>query len=492
MRRARCTVIFLTRETNPIMRSVKLTAAFLPWLFVSFLASPHAAWPSERSAEPEAPLNERIFRVPVQASPPISLEVTVYMPAHSPRGGPFPLALINHGASHDPANAPRVGDQFIPWYFLSRGYAIAIPMMRGYAHSYGYTAPHGCDVLAIGADAAQDIRKVLDYVKDLPGIDASQIVMVGKSMGGWNTLVFGATNPPDVRGLLNFAGGVKESDCSRPDESLISAAGELGARTRLPSIWFYGENDQTFSNATWRGMYGRYTAAGGHAQLVDYGAFQKDAHAMTASGAGLPLWMAKADAFLASIGMPSREVGPEYLPRPRTESQRVRHDRRCRCDPLSQRAGAGVGSCGLPCGARAQSDGHRQYERHLGVGRFRSRALGDAAMLVDFAVLPALCRRQHGGMAAPGIGTAAHRFRAAAGRCRSAVFADRWAARLCAVSCGEPAAGLYDRARRCVGGSIGRRSDQRRVGAVRHRPRGMPDLFGGRRCGVGGQITVVS
>ncbi|PMS11900.1 hypothetical protein FNF07_22015 [Trinickia caryophylli] len=316
MRRARCTVIFLTRETNPIMRSVKLTAAFLPWLFVSFLASPHAAWPSERSAEPEAPLNERIFRVPVQASPPISLEVTVYMPAHSPRGGPFPLALINHGASHDPANAPRVGDQFIPWYFLSRGYAIAIPMMRGYAHSYGYTAPHGCDVLAIGADAAQDIRKVLDYVKDLPGIDASQIVMVGKSMGGWNTLVFGATNPPDVRGLLNFAGGVKESDCSRPDESLISAAGELGARTRLPSIWFYGENDQTFSNATWRGMYGRYTAAGGHAQLVDYGAFQKDAHAMTASGAGLPLWMAKADAFLASIGMPSREVGPEYLPRP--------------------------------------------------------------------------------------------------------------------------------------------------------------------------------
>ncbi|GLU33616.1 hypothetical protein Busp01_34580 [Trinickia caryophylli] len=254
--------------------------------------------------------------MPVQASPPISLEVTVYMPAHSPRGGPFPLALINHGASHDPANAPRVGDQFIPWYFLSRGYAIAIPMMRGYAHSYGYTAPHGCDVLAIGADAAQDIRKVLDYVKDLPGIDASQIVMVGKSMGGWNTLVFGATNPPDVRGLLNFAGGVKESDCSRPDESLISAAGELGARTRLPSIWFYGENDQTFSNATWRGMYGRYTAAGGHAQLVDYGAFQKDAHAMTASGAGLPLWMAKADAFLASIGMPSREVGPEYLPRP--------------------------------------------------------------------------------------------------------------------------------------------------------------------------------
>jgi dienelactone hydrolase len=261
--------------------------------------------------EPGAPLNEKIFRVPVQSSPPVSLEVTVYMPAW---GGPFPIALVNHGASHDPIDAPRVGDQFIPWYFLSRGYAVAMPMMRGYARSDGAPVPHGCDVLGIGADAAKDIRKVLDYVKELPGVDATRIVVAGKSMGGWNTLVFGAQNPPDVKGLLNFAGGVKESDCSKPDESLISAAGVLGAHTRLPSIWLYGDNDQTFSSATWRGMYSRYTASGGHAQLVDYGAFQQDAHAMTASGAGLPLWVAKADAFLVSIGMPGSDVNPAYLP----------------------------------------------------------------------------------------------------------------------------------------------------------------------------------
>lgn len=290
--------------------------ASLAWGALALLiALPQIARPSdEEVAGPEAPLNERIVRVPVQASPPISLEVTVYMPAHSAGGGFFPLALINHGASHDPANAPRVGDPFIPWYFLSRGYAVVMPMMRGYAHSYGYTLPHGCDVLAIGDDAAKDIRKVLDAVKDLPGIDTTKIVVAGKSMGGWNTLAFGATNPPDVKGLLNFAGGVKESDCTKPDESLISAAAELGARTRLPSIWFYGDNDQIFSVATWRSMYARYTGAGAHAQLVDYGAFQKDAHAMTASGAGLPLWVAKADAFLAGIGMPNREVNTEYLP----------------------------------------------------------------------------------------------------------------------------------------------------------------------------------
>lgn len=263
------------------------------------------------STQPGAPLNERIVMVPVQSSPPVRLQVTLYMPG---RGGPFPLALVNHGASHDPANAPRVADEFIPYYFLSRGYAVAMPMMRGYAGSEGQLVPHGCDVTAIGLDAARDIRKVLDDVKDLPGIDASRIVVAGKSMGGWNTLAFGSLNPPDVKGLLNFAGGVKESDCRSPDASLVAAAAQLGARTKLPSMWFYGDNDQTFATPTWQAMFRQYTANGGRAQLVDYGPFQKDAHAMTASGAGLPLWVQKADAFLASIGMPGREVNPEYLP----------------------------------------------------------------------------------------------------------------------------------------------------------------------------------
>jgi len=300
---------------------LKFSLSFLLGAFVLLSLLPQAAWAADRSAvEPEAPLNEKVVRVPVQTSPLVTLEVTVYMPAHSAGGGSFPLALINHGASHDPMNAPRVGDEFIVWYFLSRGYAVAMPMMRGYAHSWGHLTPHGCDVLAIGTDAAKDIRKVLDYMKDMPGIDATHIVVAGKSMGGWNTLVFGAQNPADVKGLLNFAGGVKEGDCSKPDESLITAAGELGAHTRVPSIWFYGDNDQIFSSATWKGMYAHYTGAGGHAQLVDYGSFQQDAHAMTASGAGLPLWIAKADAFLASIGMPGSEVNQEYLPHPELQA----------------------------------------------------------------------------------------------------------------------------------------------------------------------------
>lgn len=292
-----------THKALPLLASLALLA-------YSGLANTAAT----ASDSPSAPLNERILTVPVDSSPLVRLKVTVYMPS---RGGPFPLALINHGASHDPANAPRIADNFIPYYFLSRGYAVAMPMMRGYAGSEGAMRPHGCDLVATGMDAARDIRKVLDYVKQQPGVDASRIIMVGKSMGGWNTLVFGAQSPPDVKGLVSFAGGLKESDCHEPDASLINGADQLGAHTKLHSIWFFGDNDQTFATSTWRGMFRQYAAAGAPAELVDYGVFQKDAHAMTASAAGLPLWVKKADAFLTGIGMPvARSIRSIFRTRP--------------------------------------------------------------------------------------------------------------------------------------------------------------------------------
>jgi len=74
------------------------------------------------------------------------------------------------------------------------------------------------------------------------------------------------------------------------DVSLIAAAGYFGAHTKVPSIWFYGDNDQLFPVATWRGMYERYTKAGGHAELVAYGAFMTDSHQMLSFPEGLPIW----------------------------------------------------------------------------------------------------------------------------------------------------------------------------------------------------------
>lgn len=270
-----------------------------------------AADDEETGNRPNAKFNERILMVTVSQAPPVRLQVTIFMP---PRGGPFPLVVINHGAAHDPKRAPRVADEFIPYYFLSRGYAVALPMVRGYAGSDGHIKRYVCDVSSLGLDSAHDIAAVIDDLRQNQAFDTSRIVIAGKSMGGWNTLAAGTLNIPNVVGLVDFAGGVKESDCASPDQSLIDAAGKFGAQTKIPSIWIYGENDKIFSTSTWQSMYRQYTRNGARATLVDYGNFMDDAHAMTANGAGLPLWVDKVDAFLRQLGLPATLANSEFLP----------------------------------------------------------------------------------------------------------------------------------------------------------------------------------
>jgi len=268
---------------------------------------------SDALKAPDAPLNEQVLSVPGDPDRPVTLQVTVYTP---PGAGPFPLAVMNHGStsSEPPAQQPRYHLTFSAYYFLSRGYAVAMPMMRGYAGSGGQLEKQGCDDVAMGVGAARDIRAVIDFMKQQSGIDGSRIVVAGQSFGGWNTLSLGTLHVPNVRGLVDFAGGMKASDCDSPDSTLIDAAGRLGASTTIPSIWFYGDNDSIFPVSTWRGMYERYTAAGGHAELVAYGSFGSDSHNMLGSGAALPIWVSRVDAFLAKIGLPSSPVYPEYMP----------------------------------------------------------------------------------------------------------------------------------------------------------------------------------
>jgi len=231
-------------------------------------------------------------------------------------GGPFPLVVMNHGSSPDPAHSPRLADNFTTYYFLSRGYAVALPLMRGYGNSTGHIVNYHCDAVAEGLAAARDISAVIDYVTPKAGIDPTRIVVAGKSIGGWHTLALGTLNIPNVRGLVSFAGGMKNLTCPTADDALVSGAAQFGAHTKLPSIWFFGENDKIFATATWQGMFKQYTAAGASSELVDIGTFMDDAHGFTASGAALPRWVPKLDAFLAKIGMPNQPVLPIYLPGP--------------------------------------------------------------------------------------------------------------------------------------------------------------------------------
>jgi len=290
------------------------------WVFglALLLATSFAQAATDTPADgPAAPLHERVLRLSGDNSrSPALLEVTLYTPDGP---GPFPLAVMNHGAAQPgqtPAAMPRYRASFEAYYFLSRGYAVAMPMLRGFAGSEGRIEPQGCNAAQFGLDNAKDVAAVMAALGREPEIDSSRVVVAGQSAGGWNTLALGTIAGPAVKGLVSFAGGVRESDCRDQDRALLDGAETFGRLTRIPSIWFYGDNDSLFAPALWRAMYQRYTAAGGPAQLVAYGRFGADSHKLAASPDSLRIWTPQLDAFLGRIGLPHAPLYPNYLPPP--------------------------------------------------------------------------------------------------------------------------------------------------------------------------------
>jgi dienelactone hydrolase len=299
--------------SNPL-RPFRLLTVLLPLIFAIATAAPCRADETPgREPPPNASLNEQVIRIPGDEPPAVTLQVTIM---HPDGNGPFPLAIMIHGATS--VSVGNRGERYhltnAAFYFLSRGYAVGLPMMRGFSTSGGELYHFGCDFAATGIAFAKDIRAVIRYLGNDPRFDAARVIVAGQSMGGWNTLALGALNVPDVRGLINFNGGIRESDCKAGDSSLAASAAEFGARTKTPSIWFYGENDELFPVPVWRDMHDRYTRAGGHAELVDVGVVMQNSHNFLAYPEALPLWTTRVDNFLAGIGMPHADVNPGDLP----------------------------------------------------------------------------------------------------------------------------------------------------------------------------------
>lgn len=251
---------------------------------------------------PDPSLNESVEMVAAPGFFAVRLETTFFKPEGN---GPFPIVVINHGkqtgnvyfqARYRPLHAVR--------YFMQRGYAVIVPMRAGFSRSGGIYVGGGCNVESNGHVQARDVKAVLDHVIRQPWADPQRILMLGQSHGGWTTLAFGTLAYPGVRGLVNFAGGLRQESCPGWEANLARAAAAYASQTRLPSVWFYGDNDSYFSPEVFRPMYDKYVAAGGQAQLVAFGQFGSDAHALFGSGAGRSIWEPVMTAFLQQLNLP--------------------------------------------------------------------------------------------------------------------------------------------------------------------------------------------
>jgi dienelactone hydrolase len=250
-------------------------------------------------------LNEQVVMVPAHVGgKQVELETTLYTP---PGTGPFPLVIVNHGKERgSPAEQKR--DRFLSLSreFVKRGYAVVVPMRLGFSKSGGKYVEVNCDMASNGSIQADSLQGTLEYFSNQSWVDKDRILVAGQSYGGLATMAFGARNYPGVKGLINFAGGLKyHGGTCQWENSLEQAFAEFGAQSHVPTLWFYGENDSHFAHPLANRLHQAYTANGGLAKLVAFGAFKRDAHGLVGSRDGVSIWWPETEAFLRQLGMPT-------------------------------------------------------------------------------------------------------------------------------------------------------------------------------------------
>jgi dienelactone hydrolase len=253
----------------------------------------------------DASINEQVLMLPVtENGKQLQFETTLYKP---PGEGPFPLLLMNHGKERGkPATQKR--DRFLAMgrEFVRRGYAVAVPMRKGFSKSEGVYSDFGCNMHDNGMLQAEDIEAALRSLTKMSWVDHDRVIVAGQSYGGLATMAFGTRQFPGVRGLLNFAGGLRiDGNYCDWKAALVTAFTSYGSRTSLPSLWFYGENDSYFDPSLAQRLQTAYQSAGGSSQLIAYGSFKSDSHGLISSRDGIPVWWPETERFLQRIGLPT-------------------------------------------------------------------------------------------------------------------------------------------------------------------------------------------
>jgi dienelactone hydrolase len=260
-------------------------------------------------------------------------DLRIAMPAAGPRGleallvrpdepGPHPLVLINHGSPREGSRRPEMTPlALLPEAieFARRGWTAAIVMRRGFGDSGGgFAEDRGpCrdpDYLGAASASAADLKAAIGFLAGRPDIDATRILSVGVSAGGFATVALTADPPPGLVAGVSFAGGrgSGSSDAVCRDDKLIDTFGALGRGSRLPMLWVYAQNDHFLGPALAQKLRDAFTLAGGKVDFVAAPPFGSDGHRLF-STAGIPKWAPLVDDFLKAQNL---VLLPSPLPPP--------------------------------------------------------------------------------------------------------------------------------------------------------------------------------
>ena len=250
-------------------------------------------------------LVENAFRIPTKDAGKRGLEAVMVRPNER---GPHPLVVLTHGTPREASDRPGMSPwQMVPQAreFARRGWTTVIVMRRGYGDSGGgfdedaRACSRRPDYYDSGKESAKDLRESIAYLSKLPEVDASRIISVGISAGGFANVALTADPPPGLVAAISFAGG---RGSRRPDEvcnpgELIRAFHEFGEKSRIPMLWAYSENDHFFGPQIAQAFYQAFTQAGGKATFIHAAPYRKDGHGLFSLG-GIAIWTIMVDDFL--------------------------------------------------------------------------------------------------------------------------------------------------------------------------------------------------
>lgn len=255
------------------------------------------------------------LRIPMAAAGPDGLEAVVVQPRGA---GRHPLAILSHGSPRDAADRPGMSARSMTPQlveFARRGFVAVSVLRRGYGSSQGGWAesfgPCGsADYVEAGRAGAADLRAAITALSRRGDVDASKIVAVGVSAGGFATVALTADPPPGLVAAISFAGGRgsqgPDSLCDK--DALVRAFRTFGERSRIPMLWVYAQNDHFFGPPLARRLLDAFQGAGGRAGFVAAPAYGTDGHSLFSAG-GRSTWTPIVDAFLQRQGLLPPEGG---------------------------------------------------------------------------------------------------------------------------------------------------------------------------------------
>lgn len=196
-----------------------------------------------------------------------------------PGGGPFPLAVINHGSTQNELQRGALRTPEYPVlteWLVAHGYAVAVPQRPGHGRTGGpyYEDQGGCanaDYRKSGVNTAGSIAAAIDFMTLQKFVRKAGVIALGQSAGGWGVIALASRPMPGLKAVIAFSAGrggridgVAGSNCA--PERLLAAAHEFGEKSRVPALWLYAQNDGYFPPELSRKIVEAYRMGGGHAE----------------------------------------------------------------------------------------------------------------------------------------------------------------------------------------------------------------------------------